>query len=90
MAASHKAAQLLLEILAAFDGDSRATQTIIEIIERADSVNIYSRVTEVIIEVMERATSPDCRVTQVIIEVLQGNVFVDSYVDESADTDFAF
>lgn len=82
--------QILLEILAKFDGDLRVTAAFLEWCYKAS--NPPFRASQDVIEWANKAAAPDMLAAQVIIEVIRGSRRAIWYTDEAADSSawFAF
>ena len=80
--------QLLLEVLAAFDGSARATQIALEIIDKATDPTAL--VTQEVIEVVNESISRRAIVTQEVIEVIRGRAAMNAYVDECQQNGYPF
>lgn len=80
--------QMLLEVLAAFDGSARSSQLALEYINKATDPNAICA--QEVIEVSNQSISRKVLCAQEVIEVIRGRAALNAYVDECQGNGYPF
>ena len=80
--------QMLLEVLAAFDGSARASQLALEYIHKAAPPNALCA--QEVIELINKSNSRKALCAQEVIEVIRGRAALNAYVDECQGNGYPF
>ena len=80
--------QMLIEVLAAFDGSARGSQLALEYINKANDPNAIC--SNEVIEVSNQSSTRRAICTQEVIEVIRGRAALNAYVDECQQNGYPF